>query len=253
MECAYYPGCSLESTARPYDVSLRRVFERLGSRLRLTERCRPVHARRALAAAAALFALAGGILPSASIAGPASKGRARATFAGGCFWSMEPVFDAVKGVVSTTSGYAGGIVANPTYEQVASGGTGHAEVVQVIFDPSKVSYERLLEVFWRNVDPLDKGGQFCDRGLQYRSAIFYETGEQKEAALASRESLEKSGRLPGTIATGIVPLQAFYPAEEEHQDFSIKRFREYWSYRAGCGRDRRLRELWGEPEGKRGR
>ncbi len=153
---------------------------------------------------------------------------------------MEPPFDKIPGVVSTTSGYAGGTVVNPTYEQVAAGGTGHAEVVQVVFDPRKVSYETLLEVFWRNVDPFDGGGQFCDRGSQYRSAIFY------RAALASRESLEKSGRLPGPIVTEIAPLKAFYPAEEYHQDFYQRNLRHYWSYRSGCGRDRRLRELWGK-------
>jgi peptide-methionine (S)-S-oxide reductase len=161
---------------------------------------------------------------------------------------MEPPFDKVPGVVSTTSGYAGGIAANPTYEQVAAGGTGHAEVVQVLFDPGKVSYEHLLQVFWRNIDPLDKGGQFCDRGLQYRSAIFYENDAQKRAALDSRERLERSGRLPGPVMTGIVPLTAFYPAEEHHQDYYIKDVRRYWSYRSGCGRDERLKELWGEAD-----
>ncbi len=159
---------------------------------------------------------------------------------------MEPPFDKIPGVVSTTSGYAGGTVVNPAYEQVAAGGTGHAEVVQVVFDPRKVSYETLLEVFWRNVDPFDGGGQFCDRGSQYRSAIFYEGDDQKRAALASRESLEKSGRLPGPIMTEITPLKAFYPAEEYHQNFYLTNLRRYWSYRSGCGRDRRLRELWGK-------
>jgi len=117
----------------------------------------------------------------------------------------------------------------------------------VLFDPEKVSYEQPLDVFWRNIDPLDRGGQFCDRGLQYRSAIFYENEEQKQAALRSRERLEQSGRLPGPVMTGVVPLRAFYPAEEYHQDFYIKNVRKYWSYRAGCGRDERLKELWGEP------
>jgi peptide-methionine (S)-S-oxide reductase len=203
----------------------------------------------ALAIGLAFFglALSGGLPPRASRAEPPPEGRARATFAGGCFWCMEPAFDKVPGVVSTTSGYAGGIVANPRYEQVSTGGTGHAEVVQVVFDPAKVPYEQLLEVFWRNIDPLDKGGQFCDRGLQYRSAVFYETEEQKKAALASREALEKPGRLPGPVVTGIVPLKAFYPAEDYHQDFYTKNFRKYWDYRSRCGRDRRLKELWGEP------
>jgi peptide-methionine (S)-S-oxide reductase len=183
---------------------------------------------------------------SAASAEPAPKAKARATFAGGCFWCMEPPFDKVPGVVSTTSGYAGGKLVNPTYEQVAAGVTGHAEVVQVVFDPGKVSYEKLLEVFWRNIDPLDAGGQFCDRGRQYRSAIYYENDFQKRAALASRESLENSGRLPGAIMTEIAPLEAFYPAEVYHQDFYQRNFRHYWSYRAGCGRDRRLQDLWGK-------
>lgn len=194
------------------------------------------------------LSLPGGVPPSVSSPEPAPEGRARATFAGGCFWCMEPAFDKIPGVLSTTSGYAGGIVADPTYEQVSAGGTGHAEVVQVVFDPGQVSYRRLLEVFWKNVDPLDKGGQFCDRGLQYRSAIFYESEDQKQDALASRERLEKSGRLPGPVQTGIVPLNAFYPAEEYHQDYYIKNVRKYWSYRTGCGRDERLRELWGESD-----
>ncbi len=189
-----------------------------------------------------------GFSPLASRAEPPVGNRARATFAGGCFWCMEPPFDEVPGVVSTTSGYAGGIVANPTYEQVAAGGTGHAEAVQVVFDPRKVSYEHLLQVFWRNIDPLDKGGQFCDRGLQYRSAIFHEDDAQKRAALASRERLETSGRLPGPVLTGIVPLEAFYAAEEHHQDYAIRNVRQYWSYRSGCGRDERLKRIWGESE-----
>jgi peptide-methionine (S)-S-oxide reductase len=199
----------------------------------------------AIGLALGVLCLPGGAASSASSAEPRREGSARATFAGGCFWCMAP-FDKIPGVVSTTSGYAGGTVVNPTYEQVAAGGTGHAEVVQVVFDLRKVSYETLLEVFWRNVDPFDGGGQFCDRGSQYRSAIFYEGDDQKRAALASRESLEKSGRLPGPIVTEIAPLKAFYPAEEYHQDFYQRNLRHYWSYRSGCGRDRRLRELWGK-------
>jgi peptide-methionine (S)-S-oxide reductase len=192
--------------------------------------------------------LLAGVLPSASSADPPAKKHARATFAGGCFWCMEEPFDKVTGVVSTTSGFAGGKVARPTYEQVVGGKTGHAEVVQVVFDPRKVAYERLLEVFWRNIDPFDGGGQFCDRGSQYRSAIFYEGDDQKQAALASLESLERSGRLPAPIATQIAPLEAFYPAEEYHQDYYLRNVRQYWSYRSGCGRDQRLRLLWGQAE-----
>jgi len=179
-------------------------------------------------------------------AGPSAANRARATFAGGCFWSMEAPFDKLPGVVSTTSGFAGGKEANPTYEQVASGRTGHAEVVQVVYDPAKIAYERLLEVFWKNIDPFDAGGQFCDRGRNYRTAIFYETEDQKRAALASLESLEKSAQLPAPVATEIAPLAAFYPAGPEHQDFYLRNARQYWSYRAGCGRDKRLKELWGK-------
>jgi peptide-methionine (S)-S-oxide reductase len=179
-----------------------------------------------------------------------SKSRARATFAGGCFWSMEAPFDQVSGVVSTTAGYAGGSEPNPRYEHVAAGATGHAEAVQVVFDPAKVSFEKLLAVFWRNIDPFDTGGQFCDRGRQYRTAIFYETEEQKRAAVASKESIEAQGRLPAPIATEIAPLPAFYPAEPEHQDFYQTKASRYWSYRAGCGRDRRLKEIWGEVAGK---
>jgi len=179
-------------------------------------------------------------------ASAAPKVRAHATFAGGCFWSMEAPFDQLSGVVSTTAGYAGGTERNPRYEQVASGTTGHAEVVQVVYDPAKVSYEQLLAAFWKNIDPFDPGGQFCDRGRQYRTAIFYENDEQKEAAEASKERLESEGRLPAPIATEIVRLRAFYPAEVEHQDFYQKNVKRYWTYRQGCGRDRRLKQLWGE-------
>jgi methionine-S-sulfoxide reductase len=171
---------------------------------------------------------------------------ARATFAGGCFWCMEPPFDKIAGVYSTTSGYAGGKEKNPSYRQVSSGGTGHTEVIQVAYDPKRVTYEALLEVFWRNIDPLDGGGQFCDRGSQYRTAIFYEGEAQKRAAEASKRRLEESGRLPGKIATEITRLEAFYPAEDYHQDFYKKSPVRYASYRAGCGRDRRLKQLWGE-------
>jgi peptide-methionine (S)-S-oxide reductase len=178
----------------------------------------------------------------------APEDAARATFAGGCFWCMEPPFDKIEGVYSTTSGYAGGTVENPTYRQVSSGVTGHAEAVQVAYDPERVSYEGLLDVFWRNIDPLDGGGQFCDRGNQYRTAIFYANDDERRAALASKRKLEESGRLPGPIVTEIVPLEAFYPAEDYHQDFYKHNFLRYRSYRLGCGRDRRLEELWGKSE-----
>jgi len=172
----------------------------------------------------------------------------KATFAGGCFWCMEAPFDAVPGVYSTTSGYAGGRVKNPSYEQVSSGATGHAESLQVAYDPARVSYEQLLEVYWHNVDPMDGGGQFCDRGNQYRPAIFYEDEAQQQAALASKQALERSGRLPRPIVVQIVPLAAFYAAEEYHQDYYKKNPLHYKMYRAGCGRDRRLEAIWGRSE-----
>ena len=171
---------------------------------------------------------------------------ARATFAGGCFWCMEAPFDKVPGVISTTSGYAGGKTKNPSYKQVSAGVTGHAEVIQVVYDPAKVTYEQLLEVFWRNVDPVDGGGQFCDRGSQYRTGVFYEGPDQKAAAEDSRRRLDESGRLPGKIVTEITPLEAFYPAEDYHQDYYKKNPVHYNRYRLGCGRDHRLKELWGE-------
>jgi peptide-methionine (S)-S-oxide reductase len=205
-------------------------------------------ARRTQSSALRIVLLGLALLGSAGSATSGASLREKATFAGGCFWCMEGPFDKLKGVASTTSGFSGGRVANPTYEQVARGGTGHAEAVQVVFDPAKVSYEQLLDVFWKNIDPLDAGGQFCDRGDQYRSAIFYEGDAQKEAALASRDRLLKSGRLKGRIVTEIVPLEAFYPAEEYHQDYYMRNMQKYWSYRNGCGRDKRLRELWGQSE-----
>ncbi len=170
----------------------------------------------------------------------------KATLAGGCFWCVEADFDKVPGVVETISGYAGGPGVDPTYEAVSSGGTGHAEVVQVIYDPSRLSYERLLEVFWRSVDPYDAAGQFCDRGSQYRSAVFYHDDEQKRLVEESIRLLEDSGRLTGPIVTQIVPFKEFYPAEEYHQDFHTKSPIRYKTYRYGCGRDRRLEAVWGK-------
>jgi peptide-methionine (S)-S-oxide reductase len=179
---------------------------------------------------------------------PPPKGWARATFAGGCFWSLEAAFDKVKGVAATTTGYAGGSEANPTYAQVAAGGTGHAESVQVAFDPAKVSYDKLLEVFWHNIDPFDAEGQFCDRGRQYRTAIFYEGDEQRRAAEATKDALEGSSLRPAPIATQVLPLRAFYRAEPEQQDFYERNVRRYWQYRTACGRDERLKLIWGSPK-----
>ena len=167
-----------------------------------------------------------------------------ATFGGGCFWCMEPPFDKLKGVVSTTSGYIGGRVANPTYDQVSAGGTGHAEVVQVKYDPSKVTYAKLLEVFWRNIDPLTPNRQFCDEGSQYRSAIFFHDAGQRSAAEASKRALD--GRFRQPIVTEIVAATTFYPAEAYHQDYYTKNPVRYKFYRSRCGRDDRLKEVWGK-------
>ena len=173
-------------------------------------------------------------------------GNAVATFAGGCFWCMEPPFDKLEGVISTTSGYAGGQKANPSYEEVSSGGTGHAEAVQVVYDPARIAYEQLLEVYWHNVDPVAVNRQFCDAGTQYRSAIFYHDDTQKQLAEASKKALEESGRFDRPIATEIVKASAFFPAEEYHQDYYKKNPIRYKLYRTGCGRDKRLEEIWGK-------
>ena len=180
---------------------------------------------------------------------PNEKVVAMATFAGGCFWCMEPPFDKIPGVISTTSGYTGGKTENPTYEQVSSGDTGHAEAVRVIYDPAKVTYAQLLAVFWRNIDPHDAGGQFCDRGTQYRTAIFVHNDAQRKEAEESKRALEASGRLKQPIVTAIVTATRFYPAEDYHQDYYRKNPVRYKFYRANCGRDARLREVWGEEAG----
>ena len=165
----------------------------------------------------------------------------RATFAGGCFWCVEEAFEKVDGVVTATSGYTGGQTPNPTYEQVSDGGTGHAESVEVLFDPAKVTYEQLLQVFWHNIDPLAIDAQFCDHGRQYRSAIFYHDEEQRRAAEASKAALERSKRFDQPIATEIVPAGAFYPAEDYHQDYYRKNPVRYKFYKWNCGRAQRLR------------
>lgn len=179
----------------------------------------------------------------------AKPGRAYAVFSGGCFWCMEGPFDKLEGVIATTSGYTGGTAVNPTYEQVSSGRTGHMEAVLVEYDPARVGYARLLEVYWRNVDPLDAAGQFCDKGSQYLSAIFPVDDQQRALAEASKASLEKSRKLPGPIVTRILPAAAFYPAEAYHQDYYLKNPFRYAFYRRGCGRDARLEQLWGAPPG----
>ena len=175
-----------------------------------------------------------------------APGQAVATFAGGCFWCMEPPFDKLPGVTATISGYTGGSKVNPTYEQVSSGSTGHAEAVQVIYDPKKVTYEKLLETFWVNVDPTVKDRQFCDGGTQYRTSIFYHDEAQRNAAEASKAALEKSKPFKEAIVTPIVMAGAFYPAEEYHQDYYRKNPVRYQIYRSGCGRDARLKQVWGD-------
>jgi peptide-methionine (S)-S-oxide reductase len=183
---------------------------------------------------------------------PADRGGAKlekATFAGGCFWCMEAPFDTLPGVISVTAGYTGGQVKNPTYEEVSAGGTGHAEAVQIVYDPAIIGYNKLLEVFWHNIDPTVKDRQFCDRGRQYRSAIFYENGEQHRLALQSKAALDKSKPFGDPIVTEIVPAGGFYPAEEYHQHYYKKNPIRYNYYRTSCGRDRRLKELWGSRAG----
>jgi len=176
-------------------------------------------------------------------------GMAVATFAGGCFWCVEAAFEPVKGVQSVVSGYTGGDEVNPTYEQVSSGRTGHAESVRIIYDPKVVSYQDLLDVFWHNIDPTVKDRQFCDWGHQYRSAIFVHDEEQRKLAEASKRHIEETAHLPGPVVTEIVDAGPFYPAEEYHQDFYLKNPVRYHTYRTGCGRDARLRELWGDAAG----
>ncbi len=182
--------------------------------------------------------------PSKALKLPPDLGAA--TFAGGCFWCMEAPFDVLPGVISTTSGYTDGAVVNPTYEQVSSGRTGHTEGIRVIFDPAKISYEALLKVFWRNIDPYAKDRQFCDRGTHYRAGIYFHDAAQEKAALASLKQLRDSGKLKGEVHTEIKGVSAFYPAEEYHQDFYRKNPGRYTLYRSGCGRDARLAEIWGK-------
>jgi peptide-methionine (S)-S-oxide reductase len=187
------------------------------------------------------------LLASASIASGADTPRpAVATFAGGCFWCMEPPFDKLEGVISTTSGYIGGHKADPTYNEVSAGTTGHTEAVQIVYDPDRVSYQELLQVFWINIDPLDARGQFCDKGDQYRTGIFYHDSEQQHLAEASKRDLQDSGRLGGPIVTEITEATTFYPAEDYHQDYYQRNPVRYKFYRYSCGRDQRLEQLWGE-------
>jgi peptide-methionine (S)-S-oxide reductase len=200
--------------------------------------------RRLVSAVVLVFAA---LFASSTLTAAPSAGKA--VFAGGCFWCEETAFKGVPGVISVVSGYTGGQKKNPTYEEVSAGGTGHAESVEVTYDPAKISYEKLLEIFWHNVDPLQASGQFCDHGTQYRSAIFYANDAQHAAAEASKRKLEEEPRFKGKIVTQIAPASTFYPAEDYHQDFYKKSPLRYKTYRAGCGRDARLQELWGQPGG----
>lgn len=170
----------------------------------------------------------------------------KATFAGGCFWCMEPPFEKLEGVKEVISGYTGGHKENPTYEEVSAGKTGHVEAVQVFYDPSKISYSELLEVFWRQIDPTDPNGQFVDRGSQYRSVIFYHTEEQKRLAEKSTDDLQKSGRFTKPIVTEILPASQFFKAEDYHQDYYKNHSIKYKFYRFNSGRDRFLKKVWGE-------
>jgi peptide-methionine (S)-S-oxide reductase len=186
-------------------------------------------------------------LAAAALAQPAPPAAtAKATLAGGCFWCVEADFDKVPGVISTTSGYSGGNVANPTYEQVASKRTGHAEVVLIVYDPAKVSYEQLLDHFWHTIDPTTRDAQFCDHGSPYRTAIFTHDAAQAKAAQASLVALQKSKPFKEPIVTEIQPAGPFYPAEDYHQDYYKKNPLRYQYYRTACGRDARLKQLWGE-------
>ena len=196
--------------------------------------------------AATLAIAVAGIAHAADGKSSPKKKNETAIFAGGCFWCMQAAFDDVKGVIETTAGYTGGNKVNPTYEEVGSGATGHCESVEVEFDPSKLSYETLLAIFWHNIDPTQSNGQFCDHGNQYRAEIFYRDEEQHALAEASEQEVEKKF---GVAAVRITPASTFYPAEEYHQHFHRTNPDEYHSYREGCGRDRRLRALWGDDAG----
>jgi peptide-methionine (S)-S-oxide reductase len=196
----------------------------------------------ALSRIAVMFLVVGGIVHAAT-GTPDTSETAKATFAGGCFWCMEPPYDELDGVASTISGYIGGTKKNPSYEEVITGATGHAEAVEITYNPKKISYEKLLDVFWRNIDPLTANAQFCDSGNQYRSAIFYHDETQKRLAEKSKKDLQSRFQKP--IVTQIVAASEFYPAEDYHQDYYMKNPIRYKIYRYGCGRDQRLQELWG--------
>ena len=170
----------------------------------------------------------------------------KATFAGGCFWCMQPVFDRLEGVKSTTVGYTGGTKENPTYEEVSSGRTGHTEAIEVTYDPSEITYPELLDAFWKSVDPTDPRGQFADKGSQYRTGVFYHNEEQEKSALVSKEKLAQSGTFDGPIVTEVAPAAQFYPAEEYHQKYYVKNSGQYALYKVGSGRQGFLEKVWGK-------
>ena len=176
------------------------------------------------------------------------RGLSVATFAGGCFWCMEGPYDKLDGVISTTSGYIGGHQPDPTYKQVSAGGTGHTEAVQIVYDPEKVSYQKLLDVFWVNHDPTEADGQFCDKGSQYRPGVFYHDQTQKDLAEASKQRVEQSKTFAEPVVTEITMAGRFYPAEAYHQDYYQRNPVRYRFYRYSCGRDARLEQLWGLPQ-----
>ncbi|MDF0676141.1 MAG: peptide-methionine (S)-S-oxide reductase MsrA [Nitrospira sp.] len=197
--------------------------------------------------------MAVGLVTCAALTGGLSSGvqgastTAKAYFAGGCFWCMEEAFEKVDGVLAVVSGYMGGTVANPTYEQVSAGQTGHAESIEVTYDPTKVTYQKLLDAFWRNVDPVTPNAQFCDHGNQYRSVVFYTTEEERQLSEASKRAIEQSKRLPAPIVTQLVKASTFYPAEDYHQDYYKENPLRYKYYKFSCGRSQRLEALWGKP------
>ncbi|KAB0665014.1 peptide-methionine (S)-S-oxide reductase MsrA [Oryzomonas japonica] len=189
------------------------------------------------------------LIPASGGAAGAAPAQEKATFAGGCFWCMEHPFDELPGVISVTSGYTGGQTRNPTYEEVSAGGTGHAESVQIVYDPARIGYDRLLTVYWHNIDPTVKDRQFCDSGHQYRSAIFYHNEQQRRLAQQSKDALARSKPFREAIVTEITPAGPFYPAEGYHQHYYKKNPIRYKFYRTSCGRDKRLKELWGGSAG----
>ena len=209
---------------------------------------------RALSSAVAIgiAAVIAALIPVSGIAdatSPPKAGLSRATFAGGCFWCMEPPFEKLPGVVSVVSGYTGGRRKDPTYAEVSSGGTGHFEAVEVVYDPKAITYEKLLEVFWHNVDPTTAAGQFCDIGEQYRTAIFVHDDEQRRLATESKLQIEATKPFKGPVLTEIVAAGPFYMAEDYHQDYHLRNPIRYRFYRTNCGRDRKLKELWGDAAG----